>query len=100
MHAAESIPIPAHIRRHWETLAHVRAAYDPAHWSIGYGGTPDGAWQKLWQEADQRGLIAHHQIGQTQCSWFKARSVVSIYKRWRATDPYGLYGVEPLSWVD
>jgi aminoglycoside N3'-acetyltransferase len=97
MHAAESIPLPDDISRCWEIPNHVRAAYDSAEWSIGYGGTPDDAWQKVWQEADQRGLMMHGLIGQARCSWFKARSVVSIYKQWRQTDPYGLYGVVPES---
>jgi len=95
MHAAESMPIPLDINRCWAIPAHVRSLYDPQLWSIGYGGTPDDAWQKVWVEADTQGLIQHGRIGQAACHYFKARSVVGIYKRWRQADPYGLYGVLP-----
>jgi aminoglycoside 3-N-acetyltransferase len=95
MHAAEDSPLPNEISRCWAIPEHVQAVYDPAEWSIGYGGTPDDAWQMVWQKADQRGLVRHQQIGQARCSLFKARSVVSIYKQLRQTDPYRLYGVVP-----
>jgi aminoglycoside N3'-acetyltransferase len=97
MHAAESITIPSEISRCWALPEHVRSVYDPQLWSIGYGSTPDDAWQKVWEEADQRGVIQHGRIGQAECHYFKARSLVGIYKRWRQTDPYGLYGVSPVS---
>jgi len=64
-------------------------------WAVAYGGTPKDAWQNVWDAADRQGLIRHGSIGQADCHYFKARSVVSIYKRWRQTDPYGLYGVAP-----
>lgn len=95
MHAGDSVPIPEAIRCCWEIPAHVRAAYDPERWSIGYGDTPDDAWAKVWAAADAQGHIRHGQIGQAACHLFRARSVVGIYRRWRATDPYGLYGVTP-----
>jgi hypothetical protein len=95
MHAAECIPIPPAISRSWDAPDHVRAAYDSDHWSIGYGNTPDDAWQKVWHEADRQGLIRHGHIGHAACHYFKARSVVGIYQRWRQEDPYGLYGVSP-----
>jgi hypothetical protein len=93
MHAGESIPIPPEIAACWELPEDVRQAYDPEAWNIGYGDTPDDAWQKVWNEADRRGLIRHTRIGQASCHSFKARSVVAIYKHWRRADPYGLYGV-------
>jgi aminoglycoside 3-N-acetyltransferase len=95
MHAGDSIALPEAIGRCWEIPEHVRAGYDEARWSIGYGDTPDDAWAKVWAAADQRGLIRHRQIGEAACHLFRARSVVSIYRRWRTTDPYGLYGVTP-----
>jgi aminoglycoside 3-N-acetyltransferase len=95
MHAAESIPIPGEISACWEIPEHVQRAYDPQQWGIGYGGTPEDAWQKVWDEADRQGLIRHGSIGRAVCHYFKARSLVSIYKRWRQSDPYGLYGVVP-----
>jgi len=93
MHAAEDIPLPADITAYWDIPGQIQRAYDSNHWNIGYGGTPEDAWQKVWDLADYQGLIRHGQIGQAQCHYFKARSVVAIYKRWRQTDPYGLYGV-------
>ena len=96
MHAAEDIPLPADITAAWDIPDEVRRVYDSNQWSIGYGGTPEDAWQKVWDRADHQGLIRHGQIGQAQCHYFKARSVVAIYKHWRQTDPYGLFGVQHL----
>jgi aminoglycoside N3'-acetyltransferase len=93
MHAAESIPIPSEISACWAIPDHVQRAYDPQLWAIGYGGTPEDAWQKIWNKAEAHGLIRHGRIGQAACHYFKARSVVEIYKRWRQADPYDLYGV-------
>lgn len=93
MHAAESTPIPSEISASWAIPEHVRRAYDPRLWSIGYGGAPEDAWQKVWKKAEAHGLIRHGRIGQAACHYFKARSVVGIYKRWRQADPYDLYGV-------
>jgi len=93
MHAAEYIPLPADITAQWEIPESVRRAYDPQVWDIGYGDALENAWRKVWDIADRQGLIRHRQIGQAECHYFKARSVVGIYKQWRQTDPYGLYGL-------
>jgi aminoglycoside 3-N-acetyltransferase len=93
MHAAEYIPLPPQISAYWAIPESVQRAYDPQEWGIGYGETPQDAWQNVWKAADQQGLIRHSSIGQADCHYFRARSVVSIYKRWRQADPYGLYGV-------
>jgi aminoglycoside N3'-acetyltransferase len=93
MHAAEDIRLPADIAAYWAIPETVQRAYDPQVWNIGYGETPENAWQKVWDLADQQGLIRHGQIGQAACHYFKARSLVAIYKRWRRSDPYGLFGV-------
>lgn len=90
MHAAESVPIPSEISARWALPEHVRCAYDPQLWNVGYGGTED-AWWKVWHEADRQGLIRHGAIGQAACHYFKARALVGLYKRWRQADPYGLY---------
>jgi len=95
MHAAEDIPLPPDITAYWAIPEAVERAYDPQQWGIGYGETPQNAWQNVWEAADRQGLIRHGSIGQAACHYFKARSVVSIYKRWRQTDPYDLYGVLP-----
>jgi hypothetical protein len=73
--------------------ARVAEAHDPEIWDIGYGGTPEDAWENVWVLADQRGLIRHDTVGGAPCHCFRARSVVGIYRHWRETEPYGLYGV-------
>jgi aminoglycoside 3-N-acetyltransferase len=93
MHAAEDIRLPADIAAYWAIPESVQQAYDPQIWNIGYGETPENAWQKVWDAADRQGLIRHSQIGQAVCHYFKARSLVAIYRRWRQSDPYGLFGV-------
>lgn len=95
MHAAEYVRLPAEIEAYWAVPEEIQRAYDPSVWSIGYGSTPHDAWQKVFEEADRRGLIRQGQIGQARCYLFKARTVVSIYRDWRQTDAYGLYGAEP-----
>ncbi|HZU87024.1 MAG TPA: AAC(3) family N-acetyltransferase [Anaerolineaceae bacterium] len=94
MHAAEDAPLPADIAAYMDIPEQVRRGYDPQQWNIGGGETPEDAWRKVWEAADRQGLILHRQIGQAACHAFKARSVVGIYKHWRQTDPYGLYGVK------
>jgi len=93
MHAAEDVPLPASFNAYFAVPEAVRQRYDPDTWIVGYGGTPDDAWQKVYAAADQQGLIRHTSIGQASCHLFKARSVVAIYKGWRQTDPFSLYGV-------
>lgn len=93
MHAAECIPLPEAVKAYFAIPEAVQQAYDPKDWSIGYGATPADAWQKVYAEADRQGLIRHERIGQALCHLFKARPAVSIYKKWRQNDPYGLYGV-------
>jgi aminoglycoside N3'-acetyltransferase len=93
LHAAEDIRLPADIAAYWTIPESVQRAYDPQVWNIGYGETPDNAWQKVWDAADRQGLIRHTQIGQAACHYLKARSLVTIYRRWRQSDPYGLFGV-------
>jgi aminoglycoside N3'-acetyltransferase len=94
MHVAESVPVPDAVSACWAIPEAVRRAYDPRLWSVGCGGTPEDAWQKVWAEADRQGLIRHGQIGRAACHLFKVRAVVGLYRRWRQADPYGLYGVD------
>ncbi len=93
MHTAEATPLPANITVYWTIPEEVQRAYDSQQWSIGYGGTPEDAWQKVWDAGDHQGLIRHGQIGQATCHYFNAESIITIYKNWRQADPYGLYGV-------
>jgi aminoglycoside N3'-acetyltransferase len=58
-----------------------------------FGWVEDGAPTVISALMD---VLHHGQIGQAQCHYFKARSVVAIYKHWRQTDPYGLFGVYDL----
>jgi hypothetical protein len=41
-------------------------------------------------------LIRHAQTGQAACHYFKARWLVAIYRRWRRSDSYRLFGVMSL----
>ena len=93
MHVADHVSVPETISAYWAAPTDVKAAYDPHVWDVGYGETPDDAWEKVWRQADADGLIRHEQIGAAACHSFRARSVVGIYMKWRETDPYGLYGV-------
>jgi aminoglycoside 3-N-acetyltransferase len=94
MHAGDYVPLPPAITAYWTVPPEVRRDYDPEMWEIGYGGgTPEDAWQKVWVLAEERGLTRRGFVCGAPCHYFRARSVVSIYKHWRQTDPYGLYGV-------
>lgn len=93
MHAAEYTPLPAAITARWSVPQEVRREYDPQVWEIGYGADPEDAWQKVWAVADRRGLIEHGKVCDAPCHYFHARSVVGIYREWRESDPYGLYGL-------
>jgi aminoglycoside N3'-acetyltransferase len=95
MHWAERMPVPDEIEAHWRVPPEILADYDPAFWDVGYGGTPDDAWGKVYALADERGLIQRRRIGAAECSLFRTRAVVSLYESWRRDDPYGLFGVSP-----
>jgi aminoglycoside N3'-acetyltransferase len=94
MHAAEYVPLPPEIARCLEVPEETRRLYDPELWDIGCGeGSPEDAWGKVWERADGQGLIRHGRVCSAASHLFRARSVVSIYRDWRRTDPHGLYGV-------
>lgn len=93
MHQAEDAPLPPEVSVYFEAPALIQELCDPKLWSVGYGGAPGDAWQKVYEEADRLGLTRHGRIGEATCHLFKANSVVSIYRTWRQTDPFGLYGV-------
>ena len=93
MHVADYIPVPTAISDCWVPPAEALSAYDLQDWEIGGGETPDDAWEKVWRQADAKGLIRHGRIGASTCHYFRARSVVGIFMEWREADPYGLYGV-------
>lgn len=96
MHIAEkNVPIPEKIRRIFVVPDDIRHDYPDDEWSIGYGSAPNDAWLMVWAEAERRGLIRKNQIGQAECTLFRAKSVVEIYEGMRRNDPFGLYGVDP-----
>ena len=96
MHIAEErAPIPREITRIFEVPDHVQCDYANDEWAIGYGRTPNDAWLVVWAEAERRGLVRKHQIGQAECALFKAKPVVTIYEEMRRNDPFGLYGINP-----
>jgi aminoglycoside N3'-acetyltransferase len=94
MHQAESVDIPAEITRVFELPDDLRRDYPEDMYYIAYGSAPDDAWEKVRAEAERRGLIKRHRIGNAECMLFKARSVVGIYEYARRTDPFGLYGIK------
>lgn len=95
LHIADgAVPIPQEIEKYEKVPDDIRRDYPENEWSIGYGGTPNDAWQKVYNEANDRNLIQHHKIGSAECLLFKVNDVVEILKQWRKNDPYRLYGVE------
>jgi aminoglycoside 3-N-acetyltransferase len=93
MHLAERVPIPADISARFRIPDDILRDYPENEWSIGYGSTPGDPWGTVWEEAERRGLIRKGRIGQAECALFKARSVVTLYKELRRSDPYGIFGV-------
>jgi aminoglycoside 3-N-acetyltransferase len=93
LHLAEDVRLPEQIRAYYQIPEDIHRDYDPQHWSIGYGGTGAPVWDKVYAEADRQGLIRQHQIGNATCQLFKARAMVTIYREWRRSDPFGLFEV-------
>jgi len=93
LHEAEDVRLPEAIRAYFQIPEDIRRDYDPQEWSIGYGGTPESAWDKVWAEADRRGWITHQYIGTALCHLFKTRAVVNLMRDWRRSDPFWLFGV-------
>lgn len=101
MHLAEgTVGIPPAIRALCEPPEALRQEYLREHYNIGYGGTPEDAWQKVWQRANQQGLVRAGQIGQADCYLFRTRAMLNIYEDWLRLDPFGLYGVQPVNLPD
>jgi aminoglycoside N3'-acetyltransferase len=94
MHQAETdIEFPEAIKSYWQVPEDIRRDY-PDDYYITCGSTPDDAWQKVQDEAERRGQVWRHRIGQAECVLFKSRVVVGIYGEWLRTDPFELHGVE------
>jgi aminoglycoside 3-N-acetyltransferase len=94
LHLGDEDPgMPEAITRLFEPTPDLLRDYPPKRWSIGYGGTPDDAWGKVWAEADRRGFIRKGQIGHAGCSLFKTRALLGIYQDFLRADPYGLFGL-------
>lgn len=94
LHIAEEDPgLPEAVRRMVTPPEDLLRDYPPDRWSIGYGGTPDDAWAKVWEEADRRGLIQKGKIGMADCALFKACALLQIYQEGLRNDPFGLFGL-------
>jgi aminoglycoside 3-N-acetyltransferase len=93
LHLAEDVRLPDAIRAYFRIPEDIQRDYDPQTWSIGYGGTPESAWDKVWAEADRRRWIRHQEIGNALCHVFKARPMVELMREWRRRDPFRLFGV-------
>lgn len=94
LHLAEDTPLPEEIEAYFKVPDDIKKDYDEKEWSIGYGGTPDDAWRKVYEKANKKGLIKHYKIGQAECLLFKAKDLIELYEEWRRSDPYGLCGVK------
>lgn len=95
MHVAEKYaPVPEKISHFFRVPDDIRRDYPDDQWAVGYGTAPNDAWLTVWAEAERRGLIRKHRIGQAECSLFKAKPVVMIYEELRRSDPFGLYGID------
>ena len=94
MHVAESpVVIPEKIRDIFRVPDAIQQDYPDDVWGIGYGETPNDAWQTVWDEAKRRDLVKTGRIGNSNCNLFKAKEMVSIYEEMLRTDPFGLFGV-------
>jgi aminoglycoside N3'-acetyltransferase len=94
MHVAEGrAGIPEAIQKLFRVPDDIRRDYPGEVWGIGYGETPSDAWQTVWEEAQKRGIVKRREIGDADCSLFKAKDMVSIYEEMLRTDPFGLFGI-------
>lgn len=95
LHLAEENPgLPQAIRRIFEPPPDLRRDYPAGRWDIGYGSTPKDAWARVWEEADERGLIIKGRIGLADCALFRTRALLAVYQEWLRKDPFGLFGLE------
>ncbi len=92
MHQAEKVGIPDKVKQCFATPEEIRRNY-PNDIYIAYGETPDRAWLKIQDAAEQCGFIKKHTIGNAECRFFKAREVVGMYEEALRTDPLGLFGI-------
>ncbi len=92
MHQAEKVGIPTEVSDCVKVPEEIRQQY-PDDIYISFGGQPEDGWQKVLDEAERRGYVKHHKIGQSECMLFKARDVVGIYEEALRTDPLGLFGI-------
>ncbi|OQA18417.1 MAG: SPBc2 prophage-derived aminoglycoside N(3')-acetyltransferase-like protein YokD [Chloroflexi bacterium ADurb.Bin360] len=93
MHQAEKVGLPPEVTECFKLPDEIRRDYTEEFY-ISYGSTPDDAWGKVAAEAERRGLIRRHRIGNAECSLFEARAVVGIYEEALRTDPLGLFGIQ------
>jgi aminoglycoside N3'-acetyltransferase len=93
MHYREDM-LPQKIRDIFEAKGDILKDYSPEEWYIETGIPPVKAWYKIQDEADRRGYIHHHTIGNAKCMFFKARDVVDLYGKALEEDPFGLYEIK------
>ncbi len=94
LHQAEDVPLPEQIMGYFRIPDDIKREYEEQGLAVGYSSRKlDDAWGKVFAEADRQGLVQHYQIGQAICHLFRARAMVQLYRDWRHTDPFGLFGV-------
>lgn len=93
MHIAEArVTPPQEIQDYFELPDDIRRQYPPEKWYVQYHDPPEDGWGKIQEEAKRRGLIRHGRIGQANCLFFRARTVVDMYEERLRADPHELFG--------
>jgi aminoglycoside N3'-acetyltransferase len=92
MHQAEGARLPSKLMDYYQIPETIRKEY-PNNINLGYGQTPENGWEKVWNIADQKGLIRKVMIGKANCKLFKAKDVIGIYQDALINDPLGLFGI-------
>lgn len=94
MHQAEvRAGIPDDILALVSVPEEIKRDYPSDRLAVGYGGTPEMPWIKVFEEADRRGLVKRRCIGQARCTLFRAEALVSIHEGHLRADPHGLFGI-------
>ncbi len=93
MHYFEHGRVPAEVQAYWRPPEEVLREYPEEAYVLGYGRTPVDGWGRVFEIADQRGLVTRSRVGTAECLLFRARAMGEIYDHALKTDPYALWGV-------
>jgi aminoglycoside N3'-acetyltransferase len=93
MHYFERGRVPPEVQAYWRAPEELLRAYPEERYVLGYGRTPVDGWGRVFEIADQRGLVTRGRVGAAECLLFRARAMGEIYDHALETDPYALWGV-------